>query len=225
MSEMTPDLQPSSKRRRTVIITSAAVLAAIAIGVIAIFTAKGFTDADAQPQDEQTIMLIEETLPPGLELADPSELDALSDPIDIELLEWQNSLQTELSGNPNLGALAISPDRTVFTITWYGAPSTALEQQIAAAPDGLEVVIQPADFPPAELQQLVTDAMRPGLISGVEIALGGVENDGSGIHLGLVEEPDGQSLADVTEAIAAALQRTDVPIRVEVTGSVIPIAG
>lgn len=225
MSEMMPELRPGSSRRRTVIITSAAIAAVIAIGVIAMFAAKSIAEADDQLPGGPKIMVIEETVPPGLELIDPRKLENLGEPMHLEVMEWQNSLQAEFYGNPNFGALAISPDGAVFTITWHGAPSAALEQHIAAAPDGLEVVVQPADFPPAELQQLVAEAMKPGLISGVEIAMGGVENDGSGIHLGLTEEPEGQSVADVAEAIGAALDRTDVPIRVEVTGGVIPITG
>lgn len=214
------------RRRRAVLIAIAAGLGITVVTAVAIIATNSAAEAEAQPPSAPpTIMLIEETPPPGLELADPGDLELLGEPMDLEVMQWQTDLQTAFSTDPNFGSVSISPDRSVFTITWHGAPSHALNQQIAAAPDGLEVVIQPAAFPPGELQLLVAQAMKPGFLSGVRIALGTVENDGSGIHLGLAEEPDGQTLTEVADAIADALGRTDVPIRVEVTGAVIPLAG
>src|SRR5690606_36588629 len=146
-------------------------------------------------------------------------------PMDLEVMEWQNRLQSLFSGQPNFGAPSISRDGTLFTITWHGEPSDALTQQIAAAPEGLQVVIQPAAFPPGELQSLVLQAMEPGLIRGVELVRGSVETDGSGIRFGLASEPDGMTLGQVGQAVADALGRTDVPVRVEVSGAVIPVTG
>lgn len=68
-------------------------------------------------------------------------------------------------------------------------------------------------------------AMQPGVVAGVQIATGGPEQDGSGLHFGLVENPKDQSLAEVADEIGRALDRTDVPIRVEVSGAVVPITG
>lgn len=214
------------RRRRTALIASAAGLGIAVVAVVVVISTNSAADAETQPPaSPPTIMLIEETPPPGLEFADPDELELLGEPMDLEVMTWQTDLQTAFYADPNFGSVAISPDRSVFTITWHGAPSPALEQHIAAAPGGLEVVIQPADFPPGELQQLVSRAMKPGFLPGIQIAVGAVENDGSGIHLGLAEEPEGQTLAEVAHALGTALDRTDVPIRVEVTGAVIPIAG
>jgi hypothetical protein len=145
--------------------------------------------------------------------------------IDAATSDWIEGLQTSVQDDPRFGSVAISEDRATVTITWFRDPSATLRAQMDVAPANLRVVVQAAAFPPAELQELVLEAMRPGLVPGIEVTSGGPENDGSGLQVGIVELPAGQTLEDVGHDIAAALERTDVPISVEVSGPVIAFSG
>lgn len=151
----------------------------------------------------------------------PEELGSTA--IDTTTSGWIESLQTAVRDDPDFGSLAISEDHDTVTITWYREPSATLREQIRSAPAALEVVVQAAAFRPAELQGLVLEAMRPGLVPGVQVTSGGSEADGSGLRLGISELPAGQTPGDVAHDIAAALGRTDVPISIEVSGPVIAI--
>lgn len=147
-------------------------------------------------------------------------------PIDLETMEWLDRLQGELAGDANFGSPAISKDRSTVTIPWYGTPSAGLEGLIAGAPEKLTVVIQPAAFQPGELIELAQRAVSAqGLVSGVQVAMGGPAPDASGITIGIVELPVGRTLEELGTAFAQALQRTDVPVAVEVSGAVTPISG
>jgi hypothetical protein len=139
--------------------------------------------------------------------------------------DWIEGLQTAVRDDPRFGSVAISEDRATVTITWFGDPSATLREQIDAAPAGLRVVVQAAAFRPAELQKLVLEAMSPGLVPGIQVTTGGPENDGSGLRLSILELPAGQTLEGVGHNIATALERTDVPISVEVSGPVTAITG
>ncbi|GAB2483372.1 hypothetical protein GCM10027063_26860 [Promicromonospora xylanilytica] len=154
---------------------------------------------------------------------DPGELRHA--PIGDATVEWIDRLQTAVQSDPDFGSVAISEDRTTVTVTWFGDPSATLREQIDAAPEKLRVVVQAAAFRPAELQKLVLEAMRPGLIPGIRVTTGSPENDGSGLQFTIEELPAGQSLDDVGRDLAAALGRTDVPVSVEVSGPIMPIAG
>lgn len=154
---------------------------------------------------------------------DPGELRHA--PIGDATLEWIDSLQTAVRSDPDFGSVAISKDRTTVTVTWFGDPSAALREQIDAAPASLRVVVQAATFRPAVLQELVHEAMRPGLVPGIRVTTGNPENDGSGLQFSIEELPAGQSLEEIGRDIATALGRTDVPVSVEVSGPVIPFAG
>lgn len=145
--------------------------------------------------------------------------------IDSATTDWLDSLQTAVQDDPDFGSVAISEDRATVTITWFGEPSAALREQLDAAPAKVRTVVQPAAFRPAELQELVLEAMRPGAVPGVDVTIGGAENDGSGLRLSIEELPAGRTLEDVGHDIAAAIGRTDVPIAVEVSGPVLPLAG
>lgn len=145
--------------------------------------------------------------------------------IDATTAEWIESLQTAVRNDPNFGSVAISADRATVTITWFSEPSVTLRTQIDAAPADVEVVVQSAAFRTGELQDLVLKAMRPGLVPGVQVTTGGPENDGSGLRFTILELPAGQTLEDVGHDIATALERTDVPISVEVSGPVTAISG
>jgi hypothetical protein len=135
-------------------------------------------------------------------------------------------LQGELTGNANFGSPEISKDRSTVTIVWYGAPSARLEELVADAPEELTVVIKPAVFRPAELNELTQRAVTTqGLVPGVEVAMGSPAPDASGITIGIVELPAGRSLKQLGIEFAQALQRPDVPITVEVSGTVVPING
>ncbi|GAA4712017.1 hypothetical protein APR04_000740 [Promicromonospora umidemergens] len=153
----------------------------------------------------------------------PEEL--LNAPVDAATSDWITNLQNAVRDDPDFGSVAISEDRITVTLTWFGDPSATLREQIDAAPAKLRVVVQAADFRPAELQELVRESMQPGLVPGIQVTTGGAENDGSGLQLGISELPAGQTLQDVGHDIATALDRTDVPITVEVTGQVIAFTG
>jgi hypothetical protein len=146
-------------------------------------------------------------------------------PIGVETMDWMTTVQTTLSGDPNFGAVAIDDTRSTVTITWFGDVTPALGAVLAEAPEEIEIVVQPADFSPGELQALVSRAMEPGAVPGVQIAIGYVRNDASGLDFGIVELPANSSVEDVGRRIGEALQRTDVPINVEVSGAVVPLSG
>ncbi|MEZ3160663.1 hypothetical protein AB1K54_08965 [Microbacterium sp. BWT-B31] len=144
-------------------------------------------------------------------------------PLDLETMQWVNELDRALHGDPSFGAVAI--DGPAVTITWYGPRSALLDTLIASAPDGLDVIVQPADFSPGELHDLVLAAMAPGAVPGVQLAMGHVRNDGSGLHFGIVELPPGVTEEYVAHLIGQAMGRSDVPITVEVSGAVMPVSG
>lgn len=147
-------------------------------------------------------------------------------PIDLETMQWLDRLQGELTGEANFGSPAISKDRSTVTIIWYGTPSVRLEELVSDAPEKLTVVIQPAVFRPAELNELTQRAVTTqGLVPGVEVAMGSPAPDASGITIGIVELPAGRTLPQLGIEFAQALQRPDVPISVEVSGTVVPING
>jgi hypothetical protein len=147
-------------------------------------------------------------------------------PVDLETMQWLDRLQIELEGDTNFGSPAISKDRTIVTITWFGTPSARLEGLVAEAPEMLTVVIQPAAFRPTELTELAQRAVTTqGLVPGVHVAMGGPAPDASGITIGIVELPVGLTLDQLGIAFAQALQRPDVPVAVEVSGAVIPFSG
>jgi len=154
----------------------------------------------------------------------PAPETLLLPPMGVETADWLTTVQTTLGGDPNLGVVAIDETRSTVTITWFGAVTPALDVLLADAPEDIEVVVQPADFAPGELQALVSQTMEPGTVPGVEIAMGYVRNDGSGLDFGIVELPANSSVEDVSRRIGEALQRTDVPIDVEVSGAVVPIS-
>jgi hypothetical protein len=168
------------------------------------------------------------TLPPGTPLRTELGTEPGTEPgtvpgedlaygaVDVETMTWLTDLQAALAGDPGFGTVALSPDRSTVTITWFGEHSTALQAQVAAAPAGVAVVVQPADFRPADLQELVGRAMVPDLLPGIRVTMGGAENDGSGLRIGIQALPRGRTLEDVAAQLADALGRPDVPITVEV---------
>lgn len=146
-------------------------------------------------------------------------------PIDLETMEWLTELQTTLYGDPALGAVAIDDSRTVVTITWHGEPSAQLQGFLDRAPAGIRVELQAAAFPPGELQELIAEVMGAQAVPGVQIAMGGVRNDGSGLEFGIVELPPGMTEEAVADRIAEVIQRDDIPITVTVSGAVMPLTG
>ena len=228
----------SRRGRRTVLLAAVTVAVGVAsAGVVFAATANDTTPwgeaAPLQPfatpmpslslvQPEGTVPTERVVVPDLKETLGPEELRRA--PMDDTTTKWLDRLQTTMRDDPNFGSVAISEDRATVTVTWFGDPSATLQEQIDAAPAKLRVVVQAAAFRPAELQELVQEAMRPGLVPGVRVTTGGPENDGSGLRLTIEELPAGQSLQDVGRDIATALSRTDVPVSVEV-GSVMPIAG
>lgn len=164
------------------------------------------------------------SLPPSADPGFPMEELALP-PVQAETMDWLTELDTALSGDPSFGAVAIDDTRSEVTITWYGDPSARLTEMLSRAPEGLSVVVHPADFPPGELEDLVRRAMTAQAVPDVELATGSVRNDGSGLEFGIVALPNGLTEAEVAERIAAALDRADVPITVRVSGAVMPLSG
>lgn len=155
----------------------------------------------------------------------PSERPTLP-PIDGVIMEWIDEVQSRLYYDERFGTLAISDDRSAVTIGWFGEPSEELRMLVDDAPADLEVTVYPTDFTQGELQKLVSAAMVQGLVPGVSVAVGYVQNDGSGIHLGIVDEPrGGVTLDDVADAFAKALGRPDVPITIKVSGEIVPLSG
>lgn len=213
-----PSPQPRRALRHRVLLAGSGIgiVAAVAVGIVA---AAGSTGDSPRTPVPPLAYTAEPTVPRGLNLVD--ELDQLDEellyaPIDAVTSEWIDSLQVAVMADPSFGAVAISPDRTTVTITWYGEPSRTLTEQLAAAPEGLAVVIQEAAFQPGELQALVGQAMQPDLLPGVRVSMGAVENDGSGIRIGVWELPDGSTEADLARQLAAAIGRPDVPVTVEI---------
>lgn len=190
------------------------VVGVVAAGIVAVTGA--IDDTPEPPALPPLAYTAEPTPPPGPNLVDELGEELLYAPIDAATSEWLDALQLAVMADPNFGTVAISPDRTTVTITWYGAPSRTLTEQIAAAPEAISVVVQEAAFQPGELQALVGQAMQPDLLPGIRVSMGAVENDGSGIRIGIWELPDGSSQEDVAEQIAAAIGRPDVPVTVEV---------
>lgn len=147
-----------------------------------------------------------------------------TNPIELETMEWLNELQMSLYGDPNLGAVAIDDSRATVTVTWYGETNALLDELISRAPAGVDVVVHPADFRPAELQALIAHVMVPGAVRGVQITMGGIRNDGSRMDFAVAELPAGLDEDGVAALIADAIQRPDVPITVRV-GAIVPAAG
>lgn len=208
--------QPHAPRRRRLAVLTA--VGVVCVGGLAtagvVYAAANRTPPESSfPTMEYTV---DPTLPPDLRLVDEFDEGLLSDAIDLDTMNWLNALQFAVMNDPNFGTVAISPDRTTVTITWYGDPGTTLQQQIDAAPENIEVVIQPAKFRPAELQELIGKAMTPDLLSGIRVTMGGAENDGSGLRFGIGELPKGSTLDSVAQQLADALGRPDVPITIEV---------
>ena len=200
-------------------------LALAGIGLCAMIALNGCAAAvplPGGPQVEAEMLPLEESLVIEDQLTEELALP----PIDLETMQWLDRLQGELTEDANLGSPAISKDRSTVTIIWYGKPSARLEELVAEAPEKLTVVIQPAVFRPAELNALTQRAVTtPGLVPGVEVAMGSPAPDASGITIGIVELPAGHTLPQLGIEFAQALQRPDVPITVEVSGTVVPING
>ena len=231
----------TSRRGRTVLLAAVTVAVGVtSAGIVFAATANDITPwggaAPLQPFATPSLTLVQpERLPEGAvpservlvpdleESLGPEELRQAT--MDAATSDWIEGLQTAVRDDPNFGSVAISEDRATVTITWFGDPSTTLQDQIDAAPAKLRVVVQAATFRPAVLQELVREAMQPGLVPDIRVTTGGAENDGSGLRLTIEELPAGQSLEDVGHDIATALGRTDVPITVEVSGPIIPFAG
>lgn len=216
---------PASRRgRRRAVLLGLVGVASLGVVVAGIALAASATTSRA-PLIAQPERPIQVPVPSDLHVLDESVEDLAYAPIAVETGEWLDRLQNAVAGDPSFGTVAISADRGTVTITWYGDPSDTLRHHLDAAPDDLEVVLQPAAFVPAELAELVGLAMTPDLVPGVKVALGGVENDASGIHLGIHELPAGTTLDQVGRDVAAAIGRPDVPVSVEVTGPVVPLGG
>lgn len=223
MSDAAPD---RSRPRRRAILAAAVVLGTVCITAVVIGVANAPADPGPAPSGIPQLQLVEETLPPGLVLPTaPEEMEFSDSPVDAAVMHWQTELQLAFQGDPNFGSPEISPDGAVFTITLHGEPSAALKKHIERAPEGLDVAIRAADFPPGELRELLPEAMKPGLVPGIDIVMGSVENDGSGLRFGLAAQPEGMTLEEIGQAIGEALELTGVPVRVEISGAVIPING
>lgn len=224
MDDQTPpagSTAPARSRIRLVPAGVAVVLVGLVGGGAALAVAMTSHGPGQAPSGPHTIATIEATIP-----SDLAEGETLAyPPIETEVMAWLDRLQLAVMSDPDYGTTAISLDRTTVTVTWFGEPSATLREHLDAAPDGITVLVHAAAFPPAELQQLVVQAMGEGFLPGVQIAMGGVENDGSGIDFGVAEMPEGSTLEQLAADIAAALQRPDVPVRVEESGPVIPISG
>lgn len=204
-------------RRGRVVLAGVVLCAVVALsGCAALGPAQGGQRVESEKLPLDDPLVIEDELQE--ELALPQ--------VDLETMQWLDRLQSELAGDANFGSPAISKDRSTVTIPWHGTPSAALEELIAGAPEKLTVVIQPAAFQPGELIELAQRAVSTqGLVPGVQVAMGGPAPDASGITIGIVEIPQGRTLEQLGTAFAQALQRTDVPVAVEVSGAVMPISG
>lgn len=220
-SEMTNGAEGEIRRytgtcRRRVLLAGIGLCAAVVLsGCSAPGALPGGSQSEAEmlPLDDP---LVEDQL--GEELALP--------PVGLETMEWLDRLPGELTGDPNFGSPAISDDRSTVTLTWFGTPSARLGKLVAQAPEDLTVVIQSALFRPAELNALTQRAVTTkGLVPGVQVAMGSPAADASGITIGIVELPAGRSLEQLGTAFAQALERPDVPIEVEVSGTFMPING
>ena len=201
-------------RRRKLVLAGIGLCAVIALsGCAAPVPLPGGSQVETLPLDDS--LLTEDQM--REELASP--------PVDLETMEWLDRLQAELMGEANFGSPAISNDRSSVTVVWYGAPSARLEELVAEAPEKLMVIIQPAEFRPAELNELAQRAVTTqGLVSGVQVSMGSATPDASGITIGIVELPAGRTLEQLGSAFARALQRPDVPIAVEIS-TVVPLNG
>lgn len=215
--------QRAPRRRRFVVLVVAGALVAGGLATAGVvYAASRPAPPEARfPLVERTVLPV---LPPDLRLIDEFDETLSLDAIDIDTMNWLNALQFAVMNDPNFGTIAISPDRTTVSITWFGEPSVTLQQQTDAAPEGLKVVIQPAKFQPAELQELIMQAMSPGLLPGIRVTMGGAENDGSGLRFGVWELPSGSTPEGVAEQLADALGRPDVPIVIEIA-QIVPADG
>lgn len=203
--------------RRRVLLASIGLCAAVVlIGCAAPVALPGGSQSETEMLPLDDSLLVEDQL--REELALPS--------VDLETMEWLDRLQGELTGDANFGSPAISDDRSTVTLTWFGTPSARLEELVAEAPKDLTVVIQSALFRPAELNELTQRAVTTqGMVPSVQVAMGSPAADASGITIGIVELPAGRSLAQLGTAFAQALERPDVPVEVEVSGTIVPING
>ena len=207
-----PSLTP---RRRSRLLSGATIVVVLAVGGSFLAFAPAWFDSKSL-----------ERVDPEAVISEHSFADFVLPPIDMETEDWLGRMQRTVIGDPAYGTVAISRDRRTVTITWYGEPSETLSALIAAAPATVSVAIQPAAFPPDELNELATRAVTtPELVPGVQVARGGMENDGSGINIGIVELPEERSLADIGAEFALALGRPDVPVTVEVSGANFLIGG
>ena len=203
--------------RRRVLLAGIGLCAAVVLsGCSALGALPGGPHSEAEMLPLDDSLLVEDQL--REELALP--------PVDSETMEWLDRLQGELTGDANFGSPAISDDRSTVTLTWFGTPSARLEELVAEAPKDLTVVIQSALFRPAELNELTQRAVTTkGLVPSVHVAMGSPAADASGITIGIVELPAGRSLEQLGTAFAQALERPDVLIEVEVSGTIMPING
>ena len=204
----------TSRRRFTLFGTGLFALVALS-GCAAAFAPSGgpYVEAEGPPQES---LVIEDQL---------TEEWALP-PVTLETMEWLDRLQGELTEDANFGSPAISTERSTITVIWYGTPSARLEELVAEAPEKLNVVIQPAAFRPAELNALTQRALTTQrLVPGAEVAMSSPASDASGITIGIVELPTGRTLEQLGVEFAQALQRPDVPITVEVSGTIQPFNG
>ncbi|HYI34724.1 MAG TPA: hypothetical protein VEX88_14785 [Glaciibacter sp.] len=205
---------PPTPRRRSMVLPEAGIAFVLAVAVSAVVFA---------PQTESP--------GPGAVVTGDVPEHSLGEiltlpPIDLATMEWLDRMQTAVASDPDYGTVAISEDRLTVTVTWFDEPSDTLHAFIDEAPTPIVVMIQPAAFRPIELKELATRAVStPALVPGVQVAMGAMENDGSGIMVGIVELPPGRSLTDVGTEFASALGRADVPVNVEVSGEIVPISG
>ena len=197
-------------------------LALAAIGLCAAVALSGCAAAvplPDGPQIEAEMLPLKDSLVIDEQLREELALP----PVDLKTMQWLDRLQGELMGDANFGSPAISPDRSTVTIVWYGAPSARLRELVAEAPEKLTVVIQPAAFRPAELNELAKRAVTTqGLVPGVQVAMSSAALDAAGVTIGIVELPAGRTLDQLGTAYAQALKRLDVPITVEVSGMIVP---
>lgn len=143
--------------------------------------------------------------------------------LSIEEVEWLNGLQTSMNDDPRFGTIA--RDGSTITITWFGDPSEQLGALIDDAPANITVALQPADFLPGDLNDMVACSVGAGLVPGVQVSTAAMNNDGSGISIGIVEAPANRTLDDLGAEFAQALGRPDVPVTVHVAGVTTPAIG
>lgn len=151
------------------------------------------------------------------------EDDAAPLDLSIEGVDWLNGLQTSMTNDPRFGTIV--RDGSTITITWYGEPSDQLGALIDDAPANITVALQPADFLPGDLNDMVARSVGAGLVPAVQVSTAAINNDGSGISIGIVEVPADRTLDDLGAEFAQALGRPDVPVTVHVAGVITPAIG